>query len=65
MKKQVYKITKTDWFTTCKVGSGVTCHYDMTLKEAKEWSKGREGIVQFFKMSYEFKDVKDQRKKGE
>lgn len=60
MKKQRYAIDKTDWCVTWKHGRTVTHYYARSLKAAKLWAKNKIGVIQYFKLSYEFKDVKEQ-----
>lgn len=61
MKKQMYKIEKADWLVTCLKGKSVKYFYAITMKEAKAWATNRIGIIQYFKLSYEFRDVKSQK----
>lgn len=64
MKKQLYPIQKTDWCVTWGRKSRgawrVTYRYAKTLKEAKTLFKGKRGLVQYFKCSYEFRSVEEQ-----
>lgn len=59
MKRQIYKINKTDWIGTVRRGKRVQYAYGTKKKELldlvyRNLIKGAE--VQVFKLSYEFKD---------
>lgn len=59
MKKQLYRIEKFDWVVSNR-NLGVTLYkYFKTLKDAKAYAKNSRGRLQFFKISYEFKDAQE------
>lgn len=60
MKKQIYKIDKSDWLATIKKDNCIKYFYAKTKKEALEYFKKESGIIQIFKLSHEFRDVKKQ-----
>lgn len=57
MKKQAYKIKKSDWYVSVEDANGYYDGYFRTKAKAIKFMKNQPGIRQLFKVSYEFRDV--------